>query len=390
MLSGRDITLNMVTSNLSEGQPYDLPFEQNLWIFHEDEMRQFFPDAIVTHLIAKEHRSDTVSLEHLPKYHFLPCSADLPVSVAMRMSLSFPVLISAVPLWGIRGAAYKTRKRDGVVILEDAKADLERHWFSDGGISSNFPIHMFDAWLPRCPTFGINLRSMPKEKAKEHVEHLAETGKQGSKTVVSALDGQVFLPMANAPQHPENQPLPGLADFLGAIWNTAQNYHDNMQSLLPSYRERIVNIRMADDEGGLNLTMDAKIVKAVQEKGLTAGQMLRDNFDMDAHRWVRFRVLMPLLEQQLKDLQAVLSSDEYQQLLKEREAGVEPEPLPYDRANDWRTAAKERVTEILEMMSSWKQRDDEWLLRYPSWGEECFFPYERPKPDPVLRVAPKL
>ena len=32
-------------------------------------------------------------------------------------------------------------------ILEDLKVN----WFSDGGISSNFPIHLFDSWLPPYP-----------------------------------------------------------------------------------------------------------------------------------------------------------------------------------------------------------------------------------------------
>jgi len=29
--------------------------------------------------------------------------------------------------------------------------DLHRHWFSDGGICSNFPIGLFDVWLPKTP-----------------------------------------------------------------------------------------------------------------------------------------------------------------------------------------------------------------------------------------------
>lgn len=39
-----------------------------------------------------------------------------------------------------------------------------------------------------------------------------------------------------------------LARFLFSIFTTAQVYRDNDQAMLPSYRERIVQIRLRDDE----------------------------------------------------------------------------------------------------------------------------------------------
>ena len=97
--------------------------------------------------------------------------------VATRMSLSFPLLISAVPL---HEPARRERRCEPVADAEpprdntnvaDSMEGLTSGgqscgpvitafrvcWFSDGGISSNFPIHLFDAALPRWPTFGINL-----------------------------------------------------------------------------------------------------------------------------------------------------------------------------------------------------------------------------------------
>ena len=63
----------------------------------------------------------------------------------MSVSLSLPLLISAVPLH----------------YLDDGKIEGQRGlvtaWFSDGGITSNLPLHFFDTTLPRRPTFGINL-----------------------------------------------------------------------------------------------------------------------------------------------------------------------------------------------------------------------------------------
>ena len=59
--------------------------------------------------------------------------------VAARLSLSFPVLLSAIPLYDEQGT---------------------QHWFSDGGICSNFPLHFFDSPLPRWPTFGLDLQDV--------------------------------------------------------------------------------------------------------------------------------------------------------------------------------------------------------------------------------------
>ena len=72
----------------------------------------------------------------------------MPVVVATRLSLSFRLLISAVPLYAVDYT--RKRKEDQV---------LERCWFTDGGVSSNFPVHLFDAPLPTRSTFAVNLRA---------------------------------------------------------------------------------------------------------------------------------------------------------------------------------------------------------------------------------------
>jgi len=80
-------------------------------------------------------------------FYPLPAAPDLPILLGARMSLSFPILLSAVPLY----AANVTQRN------EQGKFELERCLFSDGGLTSNFPIHFFDAPLPTRSTFGINL-----------------------------------------------------------------------------------------------------------------------------------------------------------------------------------------------------------------------------------------
>ena len=82
---------------------------------------------------------------------YFPGSADLPVVVAARISLSFPILISTVPLWQIH------HRKDG-------EPQLRRMVFSDGGISSNFPVHLFDSPLPTRPTFALNLTGFERDE----------------------------------------------------------------------------------------------------------------------------------------------------------------------------------------------------------------------------------
>jgi hypothetical protein len=66
--------------------------------------------------------------------------------------------------------------------------------------------------------------------------------------------------------------------------------------MLPSYRKRIVQIRFNEQEGGLNLAMDEKIIEDVMKKGEVAGELLTD-FKFEIHQWVRFRLLMSQMEQ---------------------------------------------------------------------------------------------
>lgn len=179
------VNLKMVTTDLSHHQPYLLPLEVHGFLFREDELRQFFPAYVVHQYMADAVREDTqlemsfpgthgkqltmmLSLDELNHrlgegrhYHLLPPGEKLPVIVATRMSLSFPILFKAVPLWTVNTAVLDAQRAGSRYKLK--QQDLQQHVFSDGGISSNFPIHVFDAWLPTHPTFDINLTDLPRE-----------------------------------------------------------------------------------------------------------------------------------------------------------------------------------------------------------------------------------
>src|SRR5262249_42076891 len=100
----------------------------------------------------------------------LPEPWNLPVIFAVRLSLALPLLFKAVRLARrVQGAAI--RDDLGRAILDGAgramswppqdEVRAEELWFSDGGITSNFPVHLFDTPLPRWPTFGLNLGTYP-------------------------------------------------------------------------------------------------------------------------------------------------------------------------------------------------------------------------------------
>ena len=223
------IYLAMMTTNLMEKRPYTLPMESRVFVFEKSEWARIFPRRIMDFLIEVCEPFQPLSGEK-GDFFFFPDKSRLPIVVAARMSLSFPGLISAVPLW----------RRDHTFTSTDDQNKLRQCLFSDGGLSSNFPIHFFDHLLPNSPTFAISIDDFDEKRSRG-----------GNVWLPSSAGGGINLPV---------QPFEGLSGFLMRLINSAKDWQDNLQSILPGYRERIVHIGLKPDEGGLNLTMDdAKI-----------------------------------------------------------------------------------------------------------------------------------
>lgn len=424
-LKNAGVALNMVTSNLSHNRPYLLPYGLKNFLFREDEMRKLFPTFIVDFMIA--HQPDTPdrkklvgALPNMPagqKFYFFPDLTYLPVVVCTRMSLSFPLLLSAIPLYSIKAQAYSdwlSGAKQTFVYLDDQKApqnDMQRNWFSDGGICSNFPIQFFDAWLPSRPTFGINLTGKASDTSASTLSDLTGIPPIQPTTANTAANTDVFLFRAEDQQDPEWNNVEEPAAFAMSIFSTAQNYHDTMQACLPSYRERIAQIRLDDHEGGLNLTMPPEVINTVVQKGTEAGKAfaLPDaqhpvTFHFEHHRWVRFRVLMAQLERNLEHVQAFFdgvatttapdttNTTQSVQLptplpvlsFKELVQKQQQEQYPYWRDTDWCTEAQFRVQGLQTLIDTWNK---DGLKR---WGKPNFFTENAPTPNPVLRVTPEV
>jgi len=328
-LRERELHLEVMTTNLTHGRPYRLPLETRHFFFDESEMRMLFPERIVRWMIDHAQRPN--------RLYALP-SDDLPVVVATRMSLSFPLLLSAVPLWSIdRG------RREGHA--------PERCWFSDGGITSNFPVHFFDSPLPRWPTFAINLA--------EHTSRYHEPGQR------------IYMPATNRGGIPEWwTPIEDLGSFLVSIVRTMQNWRDNMLLHLPGQRDRVAHVLLAGNEGGLNLTMEKATIDAVAARGAEAGRVLRGRFRWSNHRWVRFLSFMGALEETLERWERGYGET--------RELVEGSDPLP-----SYKVSAAERAA-----MSAASRAFLE-HVRTNFRTRPFRAPKKRPRTEPVLRVMPR-
>lgn len=265
------IELSMMTTNLMMRRPYTLPMQGHTYLFRKRDFERLLPPRICDFIVNKAQAFDTGKADD--DYFHLPAAEDMPLVLAARMSLSFPLLISAIPLYA----------RD-FTLSEEAERNTPRLClFSDGGLSSNFPIHFFDRLWPNTPTFGISLDAFDARR------HGAD-----KRTWMPASSGSgVLLPI----QAIEG----GVTGFLARLVDAAKDWQDNLQSTLPGYRERIVHITLKDDEGGLNLAMDQQRIQTLTGYGAEAGKVAA-HFDLDGHRWRRFLVAMASIEKTLDHL----------------------------------------------------------------------------------------
>lgn len=255
------INLLILTTSLTEGKMVTLPLEEpnpkgHRYLFREDDWRGKLPDDDLDWMIRSASPVLTKDVgENIGShpvrdggFYYLPERDKLPIILAVRMSLSFPFLFTTTKL-------YLHNKGDELV------KEIE---FSDGGITSNFPIHFFDNVWPRRPTFAITLTRTDCG----HENNLAPRFLKDSR-VCSA------------------KRIEDVGGFVMALLTTMQEWTDNQQSELRSATQRIVQIPLTEEEGGLNLMMEAPVIKRLTIRGEEAGQVFAD-FDWNQHRWTRY------------------------------------------------------------------------------------------------------
>jgi predicted acylesterase/phospholipase RssA len=278
----RAVDLQMMTTNLTHGLPMRLPQEPGpdapALLFEPRELSGYFPPEIIEHLERHAPELDAATAERVRGRDLrrLDLGPQLPVLVATRMSLSFPLLISAVPLWELD-------ERD------PDRPGLRRVWFSDGGLTSNFPVHFFDLPLPTRPTFGLDLTSFAP-------------GEQPGEDPCAAVIGPRPV---DAPAPDVSFEISDLFGFLVAIKDAMQNWRDNAQAELPGFRDRIAHVKLAKGEGGLNLRMPPEAITELNARGACAGRELAKAFTgphWNDNRYVRYLTAMSLTERWLREL----------------------------------------------------------------------------------------
>jgi hypothetical protein len=346
-LEAAGIELKMMTTNLSVRRPYTLPFSvhpdhperDGRYSFKIDEWHGYFPQRVMTWLL--EH---TIEVPRNPGYRYLPDTGNFPVIVAVRMSLSFPLLLSAVPLY----------RQDWTYCDPTERDQLRRCIFSDGGISSNFPIHFFDSLLPTRPTFAIELEKYSSLRLKStRDEDRVYMPKQANQGFLLPID-----------------PIDSLAGFLGAIVDSARNWQDNLQRILAGYRERTAHVALTDNEGGLNLNMDPSLIAELNHLGHVAGTRML-GFDLKEHQWRRFLVAYARLE------------DTFERMNTSYTGGFEtflntypPNTQSYKPTQQWFDEVHARLRQLIAVTASWKEHP----LRTKG---------DIPRPDTDLRITPK-
>ncbi|MBX3282436.1 MAG: patatin-like phospholipase family protein [Acidobacteria bacterium] len=311
----REINLEMMTTNLTHGRPYRLPFrydddlkENHLFYFRKDEFEVLFPKTVVDWMLDNPRKIGPDSdpngeraLERAERakagYYPLPDPEDLPVVVATRMSLSFPVLLSVIPLHAIDRTRDKKYQR------------LERCWFTDGGACSNFPLHFFDSPLPRRPTFSIDLTAKPNGTSEDGLAPNMDDYNYFELTDRwNRFDLNVEADESEIPS--EKGSLGKLLGFAGTLISSMQNWNDATQSRLPGYRDRIVRIPLTSEQGGLNLDMPQERIEFLGNQGIKCAERLLEHFDVPSshqkmtwenHRWIRVRAMFAAFEKMIDE-----------------------------------------------------------------------------------------
>jgi deferrochelatase/peroxidase EfeB/predicted acylesterase/phospholipase RssA len=299
------INLQVYSTNLAHGRPYRFPLDpaddMGRLFFRVNDLKPYFPKPVLNHLVgyARPYRQQTFSDPKVSaetgQYLELPTD-QLPIVVAARLAMSFPLLISAVPLWAIDYEA------------PIGSRGFARCWMSDGGLCSNFPIHLFDSFVPKWPTFGIALQNRGKYSPNECV-WLPEKHYEGR--------GDTWDRFAES-----KEPLGRLAGFLVSLWLAAWRWNDTTMMRMPGVRDRVVRIFLEESEGGVNVKMSKQAIDALTEKyGRPAAAAFLRKFADDGspgwpeHRWVRFNRLLIALRQQIEGVKFAADLDRYTQPL---------------------------------------------------------------------------
>ena len=402
----RAIQLQMYTTCLTHGRPYRLPFERpdTIFYFRRSDFDKLFPANVVQWMVDHQPKAKSDHKDFIAHgFYAIPDAVDLPVIVATRLSLSFPLLLSAVPLYALDRT------------LTDQSHRLpERCWFSDGGISSNFPVHFFDSPLPRWPTFCINLGEQRIDESNESLEMptMVTNNDSGQEPNWNRFDLKRpadnvvgSMPLAHKPYSSQ------LIGFLSAILWSAKNWGDEVLSSMPGFRDRIATVRLKAAEGLLNLNMESKTIVELANRGDAAANRFIARFaakprselatnigsgnshadhsmakdptgdnlmTWENHRWVRLRTFLFATIEALKSIERSCEPQENEVGFDDMLGGDYSEPSYVIRSKEVRKQMAETLQGLQILAKRWTEQD----IR----SEESMAPC----PHPEMRTRPRI
>jgi Patatin-like phospholipase len=358
----RSVSLQLMTTDVSAGRPVRLPLpDDNRFYFDPEEIDKLIPPEVAEWMAKQAEK--TLEVEGRTLYK-VP-GARMPVLLGTRMSLAVPGLIASVPFYEQPA---------------DVELDYVEHWFSDGAITSNFPVHFFDALLPGHPTFGLDLMGAPDPALAKVVDD-------------SSADPtlrHVYLPAGPNDREPLRwAAIDGFGRFVAQVLDTGLNWRDTMQMEMPGFRERVCHIRLAEDEGGLNLSMNEQAVKGLMMRGAYAGESF-GAFSFATHRFTRYLTLMQMLETELKRARDRFGFDRPEgddpRWFRDRlSATVGDDEYPWKTATDpvWCGHARAATQAVFDLAAEWGAQEPPPSLGFDRLGQT-------PTPRPALRIVPPV
>lgn len=405
-IEARQVNLELMASDLVHRVPMRFPLQRRdvrdgdsptLFVRLSDltgDAGQLLPPQVVQVICPEsgaQAARDIGSGDSIDDLYPFPLPWDLPVLFAVRMSMALPVLFQAVRLYrsvvpsDVR-EDFGTRLTKGKAVLRYPKTGgpwVQELWMSDGGITSNFPIHFFDSVLPRWPTLGINLGSHPPGSAHQNV----------------------WLPSDSDRVEPKAQPIKrDILSFLSAILDTGLTWRDTVQTVMPAFRGRVATVRLRSDEGGSNLYMNREQVAGLALRGALAGVRLSRRFATDAHwdrhRYLRARVGLGNLAELAQSVGRAYEPADYRGLVSDGNDGLRaiqgelnqvPDPNPAREVPELRDDGIPAETTMPWFLPPCRQfwtRAQTMLWRLANAKSDGLKDEELPYPAPLLKQVP--
>ena len=288
----RVVDLALTTTNVTQRRPYRFPLPAAAelerrgltpLLFCRMCLEAVLPVRVVAHLVAA---SPALEADHTCPRHEgsqlfeLPDPWDVPVALAVRMSMAVPGLLTAVPL--------ATVEAD---LDRPGKETVHLHWFADGDLSAGMPVSFFDTLLPRWPTFGFHVQ--PDAASARDLDGAPTAG-----------PGWV-LPEQDAARKPVHwHDAASLGTFTRLLAGTARAWADASVSDLPGFRGRVAQVSSLPSSGADPVPfVRQRTVLSLALRGYEAGEALRARFtgsddgiagqsQTDRYRWIRLRTAL--------------------------------------------------------------------------------------------------